>query len=120
MIAAYNQMAAPVLFLSGMFRSPPENFHSSEEIEIDITRSDEEVSIVVEDLSTGYRMNSDDLYVNKGFKPPINKEAINVNSFDLLKRVAGVNPFESTEFRTNIISRIFRGLSKIEAKVRLV
>ena len=26
-----NQMAGTTLFLSGMFQSPPENFHSSEE-----------------------------------------------------------------------------------------
>jgi len=118
MIRAYNQMAAPTLFLSGMFQSPAENFHSSEEVEIDIIRSDEEVSIVVQDLSTGYRMNSDDLYTNKGFKPPINKEAININSFDLLKRTAGSNPFESSNFRLDIIARIFKGMTKIEAKIR--
>jgi len=40
MIRAYNQMAQPTLFLSGLFQSPPENFHSSEEVEIDIIRSD--------------------------------------------------------------------------------
>lgn len=118
MIRAYNQMASPTLFLSGMFQSPAENFHSSEEVEIDIVRSDEEVSIVVQDLSTGYRMNSHDLYTNKGFKPPINKEAINVNSFDLLKRNPGSNPFEDVNFRTSLIARIFKGMVKIEAKIR--
>ena len=56
MISAYIQMAAPVMFLSGLFRSPAENFHTTEEVEIDIIRSDEDVSIVVQDLSTGYRM----------------------------------------------------------------
>ena len=118
MISVYNQMAAPTLFLSGMFQSPAENFHSSEEVEIDIIRSDEEVSIVVQDLSTGYRMNSDDLYTNKGFKPPINKEAIAINSFDLLKRVAGSNPFENPDFRMNIIARMFTGMVKVERKIR--
>lgn len=118
MISAYIQMAAPVMFLSGLFRSPAENFHTTEEVEIDIIRSDEDVSIVVQDLSTGYRMNSEDLYTNKGFKPPIHKEALPINSFDLLKRMPGQNPFESPDFRANVILRMFNGMQKIERKIR--
>lgn len=118
MIRAYQQMAQPMLFLSGLFQSPPENFHTSEEVEIDIVRSDEDISIVIQDLSTGYRMNSEDLYTNKGFKPPIHKEALPINSFDLIKRMPGQNPFESPDFRANIILRLFNGMTKIERKVR--
>lgn len=118
MIRAYNQMAPAMLFLSGFFQSPPENFHTTEEVEIDIVRSDEDVSIVVQDLTTGYRMNSDDLYTNKGFKPPIHKEAIAINSFDLLKRMPGATPFESPDFRANLITRMFNGMTKVERKIR--
>lgn len=118
MLRAYTQMARPMLFLSGFFQSPPENFHTTEEVEIDIVRSDEDVSIVVQDLSTGYRMNSEDLYTNKGFKPPIHKEGLPLNSFDLLKRNPGQNPFESPDFRANIILRLFNGMTKIESKIR--
>lgn len=118
MIRAYQQMAQPMLFLSGLFQSPPENFHTSEEVEIDIVRSDEDISIVIQDLSTGYRMNAEDLYTNKGFKPPIHKEAMPINSFDLLKRMPGQNPFESPDFRANMILRMFNGMTKIERKVR--
>ena len=118
MLTAYNQMAQPTLFLSGLFQSPLENFHSSEEVEIDIMRSDEDISIVIQDLSTGYRMNSDDLYTNKGFKPPIHKEAISLNSFDLLKRSPGQNPFQSPDFRANVILRMFNGMTKVERKIR--
>ena len=118
MIRAYNQMAQPLLFLSGFFQSPPENFHTSEEVEIDIVRSDEDISIVIQDLSTGYRMNSDDLYTNKGFKPPIHKEAIPINSFDLIKRMPGQNPFEAPDFRANVITRMFNGMTKVERKIR--
>lgn len=118
MISVYNQMAQATMFLTGFFQSPPENFHSSEEVEIDIVRSDEEVSIVVQDLSTGYRMNAEDLYTNKGFKPPIHKEALPMNSFDLLKREPGQNPFESPDFRANVIARMFRGMRNVEMKIR--
>lgn len=118
MLKAYMQMAQPTLFLSGLFQSPPENFHTSEEVEIDIVRSDEDISIVIQDLSTGYRMNSEDLYTNKGFKPPIHKEALPINSFDLIKRMPGQDPFQSPDFRANIILRMFNGMTKIERKIR--
>lgn len=118
MIRAYNQMASPTLFFSGFFVSPPENFHTSEEVEIDIVRSDEDIAIVVQDLSAGYRMNSEDLYTNKGFKPPIFKEAIALNSHDLIKRMAGENPFQSPDFRGNVILRMFNGMTKVERKIR--
>jgi len=118
MLAAYLQMASPTLFLSGMFQSPPENFHTTEEVEIDIVRCDENISIVTTDLSTGYRMNSDDDYTNKSFKPPVHKEAIPINSFDLIKRMPGQNPFESPDFRANVILRMFNGMTKIERKIR--
>ena len=118
MLKAYMQKAQPTLFLSGLFQSPPENFYSSEEVEIDIVRSDEDVSIAIQDLSTGYRMNSEDLYTNKGFKPPIHKEALPLNSFDLIKRMPGQDPFQSPDFRANLILRMFNGMAKIESKIR--
>lgn len=118
MISAYFQDASPTAFFSGMFQARPENFHTSEEVEIDIVRGEEDVSIVIQDLSTGYRMNSEDLYTNKGFKPPIHKEAIPINAFDLIKRMPGQNPFESPDFRANVITKMFTGTRKIERKIR--
>lgn len=118
MISAYNQEASPTMFLSGMFRSPQENFHSSEEVELDIVRSDEDISVVIQDLTTGYRMNSTDIYTNKNFKPPIHKEAISLNAFDMIKRMPGQNPFESPDFRANIIIQMFAGMRKVERKIR--
>lgn len=118
MIALYNQQAAPTGFLSSFFQSPARNFHTSEEVEIDVTRGQEEVSVVIEDLSTGYRFNSTDIYTNKNFKPPIHKEAISLNAFDLIQRMPGQDPFQSPDFRSNLIERIFAGAVKIEAKIR--
>lgn len=118
MISAYFQEASPTAFFSGMFSARPENFFSSEKIEIDIERSEEDVSIVIQDLSTGYRMNSADLYTNKGFKPPIHKEAIPLNAASLIKRMPGANPFEDVNFRANVITKMFAGMRKVERKVR--
>jgi len=119
MIAAYEQISNPLMFLSGLFRSPPSNFHTSEDVKIDVVRSDEEVAIVISDLSTGYNMNSDDLYTNKKFKPPIFKEAMALNAADLIKRMPGQDPFQAPDFQANIIGRMFRGMSKVERKIRV-
>ncbi len=118
MISAYNQMGPVLMFFTGLFQSPPENFHTSEEIEIDIERSDEDVSIVITDLSTGYRMNATDIYTNKKLKPPIHKEAIPINAHTLIKRQPGQNPFESPDFRANVLTIMFKGMVKIEKKIR--
>lgn len=118
MLAAYFQETEVTAFFTGMFRARPENYYNAAEVEIDIVRSEEDVSIVVQDLSTGYRMNSDDLYTNKRFKPPIHKEGIALNSHDLLNRMPGEHPFKDPVFRGNIITRMFSGMRKVERKIR--
>jgi len=118
MLSAYNQEAAPTLFLSGLFRSPPENFHNSEYVEIDITRSEEDTAIVITDLSTGYRMNSADIYTNKRWEPPIFKEKLAINAFDLIKRGAGNLPTDDPNFQAEATVRAFRAIRKVEAKIR--
>jgi len=118
LISAYIQMASPMRFLSGLFQSPAQNFHNSEEVEIDIMRETEEVSVAIQDISAGHRMNSVDLYTNKGFKPPVHKEAVPINSFDLLKRMAGNTPFQDPAFQADLTLRMFDAMRKIENKIR--
>jgi hypothetical protein len=98
MVEAYYQDSEPVYFFAGMFQSRPENFHTSEKVELDIVRSGRQVSVAIQDLGAGYRLNSEDIYTNKEFVPPIHKEAIVLNSPDLIKRMPGMNPFESPIF----------------------
>lgn len=118
LLERYMSEASPQMFLSSLFQSPARNFHNSEEVEIDIIRTDEDVSVAIQDLSTGTRMNSADLFTNKGFKPAIHSEGIPLNSFDLLKRNAGDNPFETPDFRANLIDRFMSGMRKAENKIR--
>lgn len=118
-IGAYNVMSAPrQMFFSGMFQTPPNNFHTSEKVRIDITRNGQDVAIVVQDLSTDYRYNAVDGYTAKEFTPPVFKEAFPVNSVDLMKSHAGQNPFESPDFRANLIMEFFSGMKKVDGKIR--
>lgn len=118
LINGYNQMAAPTMFLSGFFQSPEINFHSTEFVEIDIERSDEEVAIAIQDLSQGSHNNEFSLFTNKQFKPPIFSEEGAINSFDLLKRQFGETPFENPDFRANLGVRQFRVMKLMDAKIR--
>ncbi len=118
MLRAYEQIGPVIMFLSGFFRSPPENFYNGEKVEIDIMRSDEDIAIVMTDLSTGYRMNAADVFTNKEFPPPIFKEGIPLNSHDLIKREFGQTPFQNPDYRANVISRFMRGMRKVDAKIR--
>ena len=118
MISAYLQLGEPTLFFTGMFQTPPINLHTSEEVEIDIVRADEDISVVVTDISTGYRYNSDDIYTNKSFKPPIHREAAPINAFDLLKRRPGEDPFMAPNFQASATVKAFNVMRKIENKIR--
>lgn len=118
MIAAYNQEATAPMFLSGYFHSPPENFHRSEEIELDILRDQEDVAIAVTDLRDSGHSNEDTLYTNKSFKPPIYKEEAAISGFDMIKRQYGQNTFADPNYQAAAIAQSFRQFRKIERKIR--
>jgi hypothetical protein len=118
MLAAYIEQASLPMFLQGLFQSPRGNYYNGEKVEVDVVRSGEDIAVVVEDVTTGYRMNSLDKFTNKEFTPPAFKEAVGINAADLLERTAGNNPFANEEFRGKLIGKIFGAAAKIEAKIR--
>lgn len=118
MLDAYEQRAMATMFLSGQFQAPPQNFHNSQEVEIDIVRSDEDISIAIQDLSTGARLNDADIFTNKSFKPPLHREAGVINADDLLKRNPGQDPFESVDFQANATARGVRLGQKLSPKIQ--
>jgi hypothetical protein len=118
MIRAYIEDASSPMFLSGFFQSPPENFHTSERVEIDIERDDRDVAVVITALEAGRRQNENTVYTNKDFKPPIYDEEGTITSYDLIKRVPGQDPFMAPDFQANATLRSFRLFRKLERKVR--
>ena len=118
MLAAYEQDAEPTMFLSGTFQSPRRNFHNSEEVEIDIIRSEEDIAIAIQDISSGPRLNSEDIYTNKGFKPPLFKEAGAINAHTLMKRMPGEDPFQTVDFQANAMKRGVKLGNKLQRKIQ--
>lgn len=118
MIRTYKDTAPAVMLFTSLFQAPRVNFHDSEFVEYDIERSGEEIAIVIQDLSAGYRANANDLYTNKRIKPPIFKEKGTLNAFDLLSREAGDNPFQNTGFQVKAAVRTMKLFKKMEKKIR--
>ena len=118
MIALYMEEAEAPRFLSGFFQSPPRNFHTTEEVTIDVIRDDEDVAIVIQDLSAGPRKNESSRYTNKGFIPPIFDEEGVLTAFDLIKRQPGQDPFQDPNYLANAAEEAFRIFRKLESKIR--
>jgi predicted lipoprotein with Yx(FWY)xxD motif len=118
MIETYMEEASAPMFLSGFFRSPPENFHNTEMVELDVQRDGEDVAVVVQDLSAGGRLNESDAYTNKGFIPPIFQEEGAVSAYKLLHRAPGQNPFQDPVAGANALRQAFRIFRKLESKIR--
>lgn len=118
LISMYLEQATSPLFLSGFFQSPPENFHTSEEVEFDIVRDDEAVAVVITDLTAGPRKNESTLYTNKKFKPPIFDEEGHVSSYDLMNRQPGQSPFARPEYAATALRESFGIFRKLENKIR--
>lgn len=118
LIDMYVERSTAPMYLAGFFRSPPENFHTTEDIEIDIQRDDEQVAIVINDLSVGPRKNESSLYTNKRFRPPIFDEEGHVSAFDTIKRQPGQTPFMSPDYAANATKAAFEIFRRLELKIR--
>lgn len=118
MIRALMIPAPSTMFLSGWFQSPPANFHNSEEVEFDIEREDEDIAVVIQDLSAGARSNEASRYTNKSFKPPIFSEKGTITAFDLVKRQIGETPFQDPRYQANAMFQAGKIIRKLNRKIR--
>ena len=114
----FEDVGDPPSFLSSMFRTPPENYFNSEEVEIDIKRSGKEIAVAVQDLSVKGRVNESTLFTSKKFKPPIFDELFAVKAWEQMSRQAGYNPFESVDFMESAFRSMRSNLSRGEGMIR--
>ncbi|HET9954169.1 MAG TPA: major capsid protein [Polyangiaceae bacterium] len=117
-IASYTQESPAPMFLHGFFRSPPQNYHSTEMVEIDVQRDSDDVAIVIQDIATGARQNELPGYVNKAFAPPIYDEEVTISSYNLMKRDFGESPYDNPQFQAKVVTAAFRGFRLAENKIR--
>jgi hypothetical protein len=118
MISRYVEEATLPMFLSGLFQSPPENYHDSESVEIDLERDTEEVAVVITDLSAGANYNEANKFSNKMFVPPVYAEKGAIKAYEMIKRQAGQSPFADVDFMANARDAAFKLARKCENKIR--
>lgn len=118
MIDRYLEESLPTAFLSGFFRSPPQNFHTTEDVEIDVQRDTDTVAIVIKNLSLPPNHNENSLYTNKRVKPPIYDEEGSITAFDMINRQPGQNPFQNPSYLANAVDQSFTIFRKLESKIR--
>ena len=80
LIRAYIQDTPVPLFLQSFFRSPAEIYHNQKEVEWDIDRETEDISVPVQELGAGYRRNQTGGYTNKKIVPPAYKECETIDA----------------------------------------
>lgn len=110
--------AGAPMFLASFFRTTPEDLHTSEEVEFDIEREDEDIAVAVQDLSVDGNENATSIFTNKRFKPPIFKEAGTVNALDTIEREAGRHTFEDPRYVAQAMNQARKGITKLTKKVR--
>lgn len=118
LIDLYNEESESPLFLSGFFKTSARNFHTTEKVEVDVIRDDEDVAVAIQDLSTGARLNESTVYTNKGFTPPIFDEEGVITAYNQIKRQPGVDPFQNPNFAANAVVESFRIFRRLERKIR--
>ena len=118
MLSAYLERSTATGFLSGLFQTPPENFYTSEKIEMDVMREDEDVATPLPSLNTGANLNESTKYTNKSYDPAVYNEAVVVNAADLIKRFPGEHPFKDPNFAAALSGYIFNAWRKGENKIK--
>lgn len=117
MIAMYMEDAPVPMFLSGLFRTPGANFFTSEKVEFDVQRDEEEIAIVVHDITAGWRKNQSTRYENIEITPPVFKEEGTVSAYELIKRRPGVNPYTAPDYQAHAAEDAFRIFRKLQNKI---
>jgi hypothetical protein len=118
MLASYKEEREPIGFLAGQFRVPRNGIHSSEKVEIDIKRNGRKIAIAVQDLSTGARMNAQELFTNKELSPAVLREKTVINAFSLLKRSEGEIPYDNPDFRGKALKKAMEAGSDMNDKIQ--
>ncbi len=118
LIKVYEQRIGRPRFFSSRFASPPENFHSTDLVEIDVVRQGQHIAIPVRDMKSGPRVMSMDDYVNKAFTPTVFNYDVPLAAADLPTREPGVDPYTDPVWATAATRRIFGALRKLEDMIR--
>lgn len=117
LLKPFIERAPAPMFMSSWFKTPPENFHYSESVEIDVQRDGKSVAIPLPVLG-GAQENVNDQYSNKEFVPPILNESTTIPATGLMKRTPGESPFGDTDFEARTLYLVAATTGKLTDKLQ--
>jgi hypothetical protein len=105
-------------FMTTFFQTPPENFHNSDTVEIDIIRQGQDIALPVPDPKAGARRMELKVSVNKAWEPITYKYETSINAAELTRRLPGQIPYDDPSFMAAALELAYRGLSRLETMMR--
>jgi hypothetical protein len=116
-LSMYEDYASTPAFLTAMFRTPPENYFDTEEVEIDVRRGGVKVAVAVVDITSPANRNENTQTINKTWTPAIYKESASFSVYELLKRQAGMTAYDTPD-KAAIANHVLREIGELENKIR--
>lgn len=119
MLKKYEDTAPPQMFLSSLFQTPPENYHDSGKVTVDVIRNDPRIAVPLPGGMTGTRKVEMTKYQNKEFEPAVFDTEAQISSFNSFKRAAGVDPFDPESGRLKqIVDESFSVIRQLDGMTR--
>ena len=117
-IQLFTQMRSPTGFLSRFFTIKPGGVYKGSKVAIDIERFGEDVAIAITAF-TGPNLNDIDQFTTKEFTPPAYGEAFNLDTAELMNRMAGSDPFsaEGIEYASQMVAKMAKGFKIVDDKI---
>jgi translation initiation factor 2 beta subunit (eIF-2beta)/eIF-5 len=114
----YSELRRPRAFLSSFFKIRPGNVSSSEKVQLDIERFGEQVAVAIKGF-TGSNLNDFSDFTSKEFIPPRYGEAFPINANDLLKRMAGTDPYSAAKMSASskLTALMAKGFVLVDDKI---
>jgi len=118
MISAFKQARPPAKFLRSLFQTPPGNISRTEQVTVDVQRTGEKISPVV-NLCNGHNINTLNVFTNKLFTPPTLAEAMPFECRELMQRMPGMNEYQAAdvEFQAQLVQLMLDGFVELGAMI---
>lgn len=115
----FEQGRSPNLFLSSFFTLKEGGVYQGGKVAIDIMRTGEKIAVAIKKC-TGPNMNDVEEWTTKEFEPPSYGEAFPVDVCDLIKRIAGVDPFTDAYngYVASLMAKLTRGFILIDDMIK--
>ncbi len=93
-------------------------FFNQEKVEVDVRRAGNRIAPVLTALGDGLHRSESSQYVNKDYTPPVYGEEFALSTLSALKRLPGVDPFQSLDYLKSLQTQFQYEMSIREEMIR--